>query len=90
MAAVVPPYCGGKLYATNAGRFTFVNVLFRTDGRLLATLDGDAVTRLRTPAASSLAIHHLAARHAAIAAVIGTGRQAWPHIDDAACGRFPD
>ena len=61
MAAVVPPYCGGKLYATHAGRFTFLNVLFDVEGELLATLDGDAVTLLRTAAASSLAIRHLAA-----------------------------
>ena len=80
MAAVVPPYCGGKLYATNAGRFTFLNALFHTDGHLLATLDGDAVTLLRTAAASSLAIRHLAAPHAAVAAVIGTGHQAPPHV----------
>jgi ornithine cyclodeaminase len=80
MAAVVPPYCGGKLYATNAGRFTFLNALFHTDGTLLATLDGDAVTGLRTAAASSLAIRHLAARHADVATVIGTGHQASPHI----------
>ena len=80
MAAVVPPYSGGKLYATNAGRFTFLNVLFDVDGTLLATLDGDVVTQLRTAAASSLAIHHLAPRHAEVATVVGTGRQAWPHI----------
>jgi ornithine cyclodeaminase len=80
MAAVVPPYCGGKLYATNAGRFTFLNALFHTDGRLLATLDGDAVTLLRTAAASSLAIRHLAVPHASVATVIGTGHQAWPHV----------
>jgi ornithine cyclodeaminase len=80
MAAVVPPYCGGKLYATNAGRFTFLNALFHTDGTLLATLDGDAVTLLRTAAASSLATRHLAAQHASVATVIGTGHQAWPHI----------
>jgi ornithine cyclodeaminase/alanine dehydrogenase-like protein (mu-crystallin family) len=81
MAAVVPPYCGGKLYATAAGRFTFVIVLFRTDGALLCTLDGDAITRLRTAAASSLAIAHLAAPGASTAAVIGTGIQAWSHIE---------
>jgi ornithine cyclodeaminase len=80
MAAVVPPYCGGKLYATNAGRFTFLNVLFDVDGTLLATLDGDVVTALRTAAASALAIRHLAAPHATVAAVVGTGRQAAPHI----------
>jgi ornithine cyclodeaminase len=80
MAAVVPPYCGGKLYATAAGRFTFVNVLFHTDGRVLATLDGDAITRLRTPGASSLALHHLAAPGASIATVIGAGVQSWSHV----------
>lgn len=80
MAAVVPPYSGGKLYATKDGRFTFVNVLFDVDGHVLATLDGDAITQLRTPAASSLAIHHLAVPGASVATIIGTGRQAWPHV----------
>jgi ornithine cyclodeaminase/alanine dehydrogenase-like protein (mu-crystallin family) len=80
MAAVVPPYCGGKLYATTGGRFTFINVLFSTDGRLLATLDGDVITRLRTPAATSLAIRHLAPPSTRVVAVIGTGLQAWGHL----------
>lgn len=80
MAAVVPPYSGGKLYATAAGRFTFVNVLFDIDGALLCTLDGDAITRLRTPAASSLAIHHLARPDATIATVVGGGIQGWSHV----------
>ena len=81
MAAIVPPYCGGKLYATHAGRFTFLNVLFDIEGELLATLDGDAVTLLRTAAVSSLAIRHLAAPNASVATVIGTGHQAWPHVE---------
>ena len=80
MAATVPPYCGGKLYCTTAGRFTFVNVLFHVDGRPLAILDGDSLTALRTPAISSLAIRHLAAPAPQRAAVIGAGRQSWPHI----------
>jgi len=80
MAAVVPPYRGGKLYATTDGRFMFVIVLFDVDGQPLATLDGGAITNLRTPAVSSLAIHHLAALDATIATVIGTGNQAWPHV----------
>jgi ornithine cyclodeaminase/alanine dehydrogenase-like protein (mu-crystallin family) len=80
MAAVVMPYCGGKLYATTNGVFTFVNVLFHVDGRFLATLDGDVITRLRTPPASALAVHHLATPDAARAAVIGTGRQSWTHL----------
>jgi ornithine cyclodeaminase len=81
MAAVLPPYCGGKLYATAQGRFTFLNVLFGVDGTLLATLDGDAVTGLRTAAASALAIRHLAAAGATDAALIGTGHQGWPHLE---------
>jgi ornithine cyclodeaminase/alanine dehydrogenase-like protein (mu-crystallin family) len=80
MAAVVPPYSGGKLYATKHGKFTFVIVLFDADGRLVCTLDGDVVTRLRTPAASALAIRSLAAPGSSTAAVIGSGRQAWPHV----------
>lgn len=80
MAATVPPYCGGKVYATHAGRFTFVNVLFHVDGRLLAVLDGDTVTALRTPPLSSLAIHHLAVPGAERAALVGAGRQAWSHL----------
>lgn len=82
MAAVVPPYSGGKVYATVAGRFTFVIVLFDLDGNLLGALDGDAVTRLRTPATSALAIRHLArADGPRVAAVIGGGRQAWGHVE---------
>jgi ornithine cyclodeaminase len=80
MAAVVPPYSGGKLYATIDGVFTFVNVLFDDQGRFLCTLDGDVLTRLRTPAASALAIRHMAVADARTAAIIGSGRQAWPHL----------
>lgn len=60
MAAVVPPFTGGKVYATKDGKFTFLNVLFGTDGQLLCTLDGDALTAFRTPAACALAIRELA------------------------------
>jgi ornithine cyclodeaminase len=86
MAAVVPPYSGGKVYATarDAGghaRFSFVNVLFHTDGTVLATLDGDAVTALRTPAMSAVAIEHLAAPGASVATLIGSGHAAWPHAE---------
>lgn len=81
MAAVVPPYCGGKIYATAGGRFTFLNVLFATDGQRLATLDGEAVTGLRTAATCQLAIDLLADPAATTATVVGTGRQARPHIE---------
>jgi ornithine cyclodeaminase len=81
MAAVVPPYSGGKVYATRRGAFTFVIVLFDGEGGLLCTLDGDTITRLRTPAASALAIRALAAPASTTAALLGTGRQAWTHLD---------
>lgn len=89
MAAVVPPYSGGKVYATKDGRFTFLNVLFDLDGRLLCTLDGDALTRFRTPAACSLAIDALAVPGANTAALVGAGRQGWYHLEMLA-HRMPD
>ena len=80
MAAVVPPYSGGKVYATHQGRFTFVNVLFDATGQLLCTLAGDTLTRLRTPAACALAIRALAAPAPTRAALVGAGRQGWQHL----------
>lgn len=80
MAAVVPPYSGGKLYATRQGVFTFVVTLFDDQGTWLCTLDGDALTRARTPAGCALAVRRLAVADPAAACVIGTGRQALPHL----------
>lgn len=80
MAAVAPPFSGGKLYATRDGKFTFVNALFDFDGCLLCTLDGDALTAFRTPATCALAIRHLAASRVDTAALIGAGRQGWRHL----------
>lgn len=81
MAAVVPPYSGGKVYATKNGVFTFLNVLFDLDGQLLCTLDGDALTRFRTPAACAMAIRALAAPTPTVAALVGAGRQGWYHLE---------
>jgi ornithine cyclodeaminase len=80
MAAVVPPYSGGKLYATRQGVFTFVVTLFDDQGTWLCTLDGDALTRARTPAGCALAVRRLAAPDVQAACVLGTGRQALPHL----------
>ena len=81
MAAVVPPFSGGKIYATKDGKFTFLNVLFDTDGQLLCTLDGDALTALRTPAACALAIRELSTTRVTSAALVGAGRQGWYHLE---------
>lgn len=81
MAAVVPSLgvSGGKVYATHDGVFTFVLVLFDLEGRALCTLDGDVLTRVRTPSVSAIAIRHLAAPGARVAALVATGRQALGH-----------
>lgn len=46
----------------------------------VAVLDGAALTRVRTPAVSGLAVRHLAAPGAGRLALFGTGVQAWGHV----------
>jgi ornithine cyclodeaminase len=82
MAAAVPAMgvTGGKVYATIDGRFTFHMVLFDLDGRLLCTMDGGPLTEARTPALSHVVIDRLARPGSSVAAVLGTGREALPHL----------
>ncbi len=47
----------------------------------VAVLDGAALTTLRTPATSALAVRHLAAADAKRVALFGTGAQAWGHVE---------
>lgn len=47
----------------------------------LAMMDGVALTSLRTPAVSALAVRHLAEPGASEMAVFGTGPQAWGHVE---------
>lgn len=47
----------------------------------LALLDGIALTSLRTPAVSGVAIRHLAVPDAERLVVFGTGPQAWGHVE---------
>jgi ornithine cyclodeaminase len=47
----------------------------------LALLDGIALTSLRTPAVSALAVRHLAVPEARRLVVFGTGPQAWGHVE---------
>jgi ornithine cyclodeaminase len=77
MAAVIPRagVSGGKLYGTHPGGFSFVVALFSIEGGVLCTLDGDMLTRIRTAAATAVAMRHLAPRHATVAALFGTGHQ---------------
>lgn len=89
MAAVVPPYTGGKVYITKSGVFTFVNVLFDLAGNFLCTLDGDVLTRFRTPVLCQVAIDYLSPTTVNVAALVGAGRQGKYHLEMLAV-RFPD
>jgi len=82
LGAVVPALgvAGAKVYSTLAGRFDFSIVLFSTlDGSLLATLDANAITRIRTAATTVVAVRALAKPRARTAAVFGTGVQGRAH-----------
>jgi len=73
---------GGKVYATVGGRFNFVIVLFSArTGEALATIEANEITRLRTAAASAVALQHLARRDSTVLTLFGTGLQARAHAE---------
>jgi len=56
-------------------------------GTPIATLEADALTALRTPAATLLATNHLARKHAKTHTILGGGEQAERHLEAfLACG----
>ncbi|MBA2965195.1 MULTISPECIES: ornithine cyclodeaminase family protein [Ramlibacter] len=82
MGAVLPDqgHAGAKVYSTIAGQFNFVIQLFSTrDGRPLATLEANAITRLRTAAGSVIAARHLARPQVRRLAIFGAGVQGRAH-----------
>ena len=82
MGAVLPDqgHAGAKVYSTIAGQFNFVIQLFSTrDGRPLATLEANAITRLRTAACSVIAARHLAKPRVRRLAIFGAGVQGRAH-----------
>jgi ornithine cyclodeaminase len=89
MPAELGRYAGVKLAGVapgNAGRglprITGVYVLLDAATLTpLALFDGAALTALRTPAVSAVAVRHLAVPDAARAVVFGTGPQAWRHVE---------
>lgn len=83
MGAILPGLdaVGAKIYTTINGRFTFLVALFSAeDGRLLAVMEGDAMTEFRTAAVTAIAVDALAPRDAQVLAVFGTGVQARAHV----------
>ncbi len=84
MGAALPAagVVGAKVYATVAGQFNFVIVLFSSvTGEALATIEANEITKYRTAAASAVAMQHLAARDARTLAIFGCGVQARAHAE---------
>jgi ornithine cyclodeaminase len=84
LGAVIPDagFVGAKVYTTIAGHFDFVIVLFSTeDGRPLAMVDAQSITRIRTAATTVLAAQALAREGAEVCAVLGTGVQGTAHAE---------
>ncbi len=82
LGAVLPEqeFAGAKVYTTIDGVFSFAIVLFSSKtGKLLATLEANAITRLRTAASSVLAARSLARRDSSTLAVFGIGVQGVAH-----------
>lgn len=72
-AAGDPPRLAVKAYTT---RRSNALLLFDTDGALLATIEATALSRLRTAAATAVAVRHLSRPASTRALLIGTGFQA--------------
>jgi ornithine cyclodeaminase/alanine dehydrogenase-like protein (mu-crystallin family) len=84
LGGVVPSQgvVGAKVYTTIAGRFDFVIVLFSTaDGRPIATLEANAVTRRRTAAVSLVAARAAVRGEVSSIVVFGSGVQAKAHAE---------
>lgn len=82
LGAVIPEQgvVGAKVYTTIAGQFSFVIMLFSAvDGRPLASLEANAITRLRTAACSVIASRYLARPDSRVLALFGTGVQGRAH-----------
>lgn len=82
LGAVLPTLgvTGAKVYTTIKGQFDFVILLFSTEtGRPLATMEANAITRLRTAATTLLAAQQLAARESEHLFLCGAGVQGFTH-----------
>ncbi len=79
---------GAKVYPTVDGQFNFIIPLFCADsGKLLAVVQGNALTELRTAAVTLLAAEFLAPPQPHTLVVFGSGIQARAHAT-ALCGHY--
>lgn len=84
MGAALPAsgVVGSKMYSTVAGKFQFVVVLFSAStGEALATIEANELTRLRTSAATAVAVERLARQDARVLSIFGAGLQAHAHVE---------
>ena len=82
MGAIVLPIgvMGAKVYPTIEGNFNFCVPLFSSDsGELLAVVQGNALTALRTAATTLLASQYLARHEIRTMTLFGSGVQAMAH-----------
>lgn len=87
LGAVIPGQgvTGAKVYTTIAGKFNFVILLFSTDtGEPLATMEANAITRLRTAATTVLAAEKLTPKDAQTLLLCGAGVQGLAHAQQMA------
>mgnify|MGYP001806144028 CR=1 FL=1 len=79
MAATYAPRVFGLKAYSGAPQGTFYHVLLysHAERRLLALIEANLLSQLRTGAASGLATRHMAPAEAPVLAVIGTGKQAF-------------
>jgi ornithine cyclodeaminase len=84
MGAALPAsgVVGTKVYSTVNGQFSFVIVLFDAKtGAPMATIESNELTRLRTAAATAVAVGKLVRADAKTLAVFGAGTQAQAHVE---------
>ena len=84
MGAALPAsdVLGTKVYSTVNGRFNFViNLFSASTGKPTATLEANELTRLRTAAATAVAVEKLARKDSRVLAIFGGGTQAKAHVE---------
>ncbi len=74
-------YVAFKAYTATASGVRFLVGLFDLDdGRLLALMEGDWLGRLRTGAATGVAVKHLAFPGSKVLGIVGAGKQAFTQV----------
>src|SRR5215471_12958255 len=77
LVTVVPENTAKGLHSHQA----LIAIFDRSDGELLAVMDGRYITEARTAAVSAVSARHLARADARVLAIIGSGVQARSHLE---------